>query len=335
VFFYNTLGQITAERSLPNMLPDTTNLFAAGSATGDLLQLPLVYFTYENGGELLLNVNNNTSRLVSAPFFYTLAGVPGQPILAYSSIEWGAALRSTLYIGSLDSLPGAQPLAVIEDAESWATKPLAVAVQDGQPAGIWYTTVAYGIGGDIVFEPRRTLSYLDLDSGSSQPIYDNTINPCGLSPDQTWVAYVPVGTRWAYPLTVVYNMDESTAVTIPLLPDSDRGAGEAVFSPDNQFVAWKEGSGWLMSDVPNFHATIRIATVKGELVAEISEAAISNVTGAQKVDWVRPVGWLDGQTLLLEVRLNEWNNASLMRVNFDGSGLATLAAGSFAGFLYP
>ena len=335
VFFYNTLGQITAERSTPNMFPDSTNLYPAGSAAGDLLQLPLVYFTYENGGELLLNVNNEISRLMGAPSFFTLVGVPGQPILAYSSIEWGDALRSTLFIGALESLPSAQPVAVVDDPESWAAKPLAIAVENGQPIGIWYTTVAYGIGGDIVFEPRKTLSYLDLETGSSQHIYDDTINPCGLSPDQTWVAYMTGWDNAGANLTLVHNMDASTAVTIPLLPASDRGAGEVFFSPDNQFVAWKEGSGWMMADVPNFYATIRIATLKGEPVAEITEAAIASVTGAQDVSGMRSVGWLDGQTLLLEVHLDEWDNVSLMRVNFDGSGLATLAPGSFAGFLYP
>ena len=100
-------------------------------------------------------------------------------------------------------------------------------------------------------------------------------------------------------------------------------------------MAWKEGSGWMMADVPNFYATIRIATLKGEPIAEITEAAIASVTGAQDVSGMRSVGWLDGQTLLLEVHLDEWDNVSLMRVNFDGSGLATLAPGSFAGFLYP
>jgi len=343
VFLYNTSGQITAERSTPDEFPSYTNLHAAGSASSiasgnasDPLQLPLVYFTYQNGGELMMNINNNISRLMSAPSFYTLAGAPGEPVLAYSSIDWGDTLRSTLYVGSLDSLPNAQPVAVVDEPEFWAAKPLAVVVQSGQPVGIWYTTVAYGIGGDIVFEPHRTLSYLNLDTGSSQHIYDNTIDPCGLSPDQSWVAHVA---SWSHgdpsPITLVHNMDESNAVAIPLLPSSDRGAGEAVFSPDNQYVAWKEGSGWLMADVPNFHATIRIATVTGSITAEIGEAVISNVTGAQKVDWVRPVGWLDGETLLLEVRLNEWDNASLMRVRYDGSGLVTLAAGSFAGFLYP
>jgi len=50
---------------------------------------------------------------------------------------------------------------------------------------------------------------------------------------------------------------------------------------------------------------------------------------------VIPVGWLDPQTLVVEVRAGSANNAALLTVKFDGSAINYLVPGSFIGFLYP
>lgn len=294
---------------------------------------PLIYYTYDNGGWLMLNVDDQVSKLVSAPDLVNLFGAPGQPILAYSTIEYVSnGTRNRLYVGRFDSLANAQPVLDVVDPEAWAVKPLAVVVEEGKPVGVWYTSQAYGIGGDIVFEPRRSLNYLNLVNGDNLTYYGKEISPSALSPDLTWVAYT-VG-YGQLPLAVDNLYDSLGPVTIALLPDSDRGAGNAVFSPNNEYVAWKEGSGWIMADVPNFHATIRIATTSGAITAEIPDSVLADVLG-KKVEWATPVGWLDNETLILEVRLGSWGNVSLLRVRFDGSGMTYLAPGSFVGFLFP
>jgi hypothetical protein len=197
---------------------------------------------------------------------------------------------------------------------------------------LYYTTIPYGIGGDIVFEPRRSLSYLDLTTYQSWELLGIGSSPSAFSPDLSWLAFTPVHVG---PMSIAPISDLNNSITMPLLPDSDRGAGGAVFSPDNQYVAWKEGSGWMMSETPNFHATIRIATISGAITAQIPDSAIAALVGNPSSIWVEPVGWLDAGTLLLEVRGDDWGNASLLRVSPDGSGLAFLVSGGFMGFVYP
>jgi hypothetical protein len=197
---------------------------------------------------------------------------------------------------------------------------------------VYYTTIPYGIGGDIVFEPRQNLKYLDLASYQGSEVLDIGTSPSGFSPDLTWLAFTALHSG---PMRLAPLANLGAAITLPLLPDSDRGAGDAVFSPDNQYIAWKEGSGWMMSETPNFHATIRIVTTSGAITAQISDADIAALIGNPSNVWVQPVGWLDNTTLLLEARGDEWNEASLLRVNPDGSGLAYLVPGGFMGFVYP
>lgn len=126
----------------------------------------------------------------------------------------------------------------------------------------------------------------------------------------------------------------SQSVCFPLLPQSDRGAGSAVFSPDNRYVAWMEGSGhWIMRAKPTFQAYVRIASTSGEIITEFPVSAINSIGGVTHVFWMEPVGWLDEQTLILQIGPNAWNPVALARINYDGSGLAYLAPGIFAGFL--
>ena len=40
------------------------------------------------------------------------------------------------------------------------------------PTKIWYTRIAYGIGGDIVYEPRKGLFTLELASGQTNTVLE-------------------------------------------------------------------------------------------------------------------------------------------------------------------
>ena len=82
----------------------------------------------------------------------------------------------------------------VVDTGSYAVRPLAIAHDQGQPLGVYYTTIPYGIGGDIVFEPRRSLNYLDLASYQSRELLGIGSSPSGFSPDLTWLAYHPAFT---------------------------------------------------------------------------------------------------------------------------------------------
>lgn len=333
--FFNLAGSPITELRTPGWFGGSSEyVHVAGSLPQGPVLVPLVYFTFENAGAIQMNTNDQISTLVSAPSFVSLAGAAGQPVVAYSTAEFDDnGLHDKLYVGSLDSLPG-PPVIDLIDPESWAIKPLVVTAANGQPLGVWYTYAAWGIGGDIVFEPRNGLYYLDLASGQSNELLDRNHNPSSLSFDQTWVAYSPVNWDTPQPLSI-RNLSTGENYTIPLIPESDRGAGNATFSPDNQYVAWMEGSGYMMAEVPNFYATIRIATTSGAHLADIRDSDLNGIAGSGEVQWVVPAGWLDQSTLILEVRFENWDEAALIRVNYDGAGLAYLAPGSFIGFLYP
>lgn len=337
VAYYDLQGQLLGELQAPGL---GTGSFQQAHIAGPLtyppgpLLPPLVFYAFENGGELWLNDNNNLSLIQAAPNLFSLQGVPGKPILAYSLVEYtDAGLRTKMYIGNPQSLPTANTVLDNTNSQSYAVKPLAISTENGQAVGIWYTTVPYGIGGDIVFEPRIALYHLNLSSYAISGYLDITRGPAGLSDDQSWVAYTSTGGN--SPLSIMHNFETSSAITFPLREDSNRGSGDAVFSPDNHYVAWREAGGSLMDQPPTFHQTIRIATLDGNITTEIPDSSLVTISGFSEIGWVIPAGWLDPQTLVLEVMDISGSSANILIVKFDGSGLTFLAPGAFLGFVYP
>jgi hypothetical protein len=316
---------------------DSQRVHIAGPWTGDLSAVPVVFFATDGpsggqGTEWLRIVAGSADPVwMSVSQFFSMAGAPGQPVLAYSTLDYEQSQpRSRLYAGNLQSLPGASPLFILADPDGYMIRPLSVDADAGNLKGVWYTMVAWGIGGDIVFEPRKGLKYLDMTSGMVDEILNRDMAAWDVSPDRNWVAYSTV----SGPVSVL-NRRTGEAATFPLLPDSNRGAGDACISPDGQYVAWMEGSGWTMAENPDFHASIRIGTTAGIHLTDIPQAAFDDIASSEKVSWVQPVGWLDGQTIIVQVRYQDWSNAALLRVNIDGSNPLYLASGTFVAFLYP
>jgi hypothetical protein len=203
---------------------------------------------------------------------------------------------------------------------------------------IWYTHQPWGIGGDIVFPPYEGLLHLDLKTGSETLLLALGFNPVGLSPDKAIVAYVPAGMSYLNepnPSLKLYNINSGTITEILLLPGSERGAGYATFSPNNGYVAWMEASGWQMAEVPNFTSRVRIADLNGNILADLPVSTLAEVTSVTNPSWAKPVGWLNGEILIVEILGDNWNNPALVTVRYDGSGLTYLAPGRFAGLVYP
>ncbi len=337
VNFFDLQGGSLGSYLSPNL---AAGLFQQAAISGKLTYSPgpilpsVIYFTMEQGGEIWQNAQNNAAGLVAAPNLLNLIGAPGKLAVAYSLVSYtDYGLESMLYVGEPQSLASAQPVLDTTSTEIYAVKPMAIAFKDEQPVGIWYTMMPYGIGGDIVFDPHKTLVYLDLSNNKMDTYLDQTQNPQGISPDQTWIAYTPVG--GAGPLTIAHQFDYANAISFPLKENSDRGSGDAIFSPDGQLVAWIEASGSIMSDSPNFHQTIRIASTTGTVISEIPDSALVEVSGLPQVQWIRPLGFLDNNTLALEVKGAEWDVSSILTVKSDGTGITYLASGTFLGFLYP
>ena len=107
------------------------------------------------------------------------------------------------------------------------------------------------------------------------------------------------------------------------------------FSPDNTQVAWLEGSGFQMSDTPNFHAVLRVAPTSADvqLVKQKTDTEFANAVGLPNL-WIRPATWLDNTNLLVEGRGNTWEEAYLLKLNTESGAITLFAKGVYLGKYY-
>lgn len=316
---------------------EVDRLHVAGNMPPGAQTVPLIYFVFSDGESLAYrDANGQVFNLSQGQSFLGLTGVPGQPVMAFSQIEYlDMTLRSKIYAGSVQTIPSAAPLLTIDDPESWAIKPILVEAANGIPTRVWYTRIAYGIGGDIVFEPRKSLSYLDVASGQTFQVMENEASPWNLSPDRTWAAYSNTGSGMPGGMAL-RNLQTGANVAYTSIPAAEpRGAGDARFSPDGQYLAWMEGDGWLMAEVPSFRATVRIGDLTGNVIAEFTDAALGAALPGGKASWVQPAGWLDAQTLIVQTRGMSWDEAAIVKVDMTTRSVSYLAPGVFVGLVYP
>jgi len=309
----------------------------AGGFTGNPAEVPVIFHTFDNLGDIKQTLNGQVSTLFPGPEATYLQGAPGQFAIVYATVTWGDALSSYLYIRTAYG-GGASWFWERTDPNGRALFPLAIAAENNEPYSVFYTLMPWGIGGDIVFPPVSGLFQLNMEHLEEILHLTEDFIPMGLSPDNSIVAYTEENNSVSDPNTRVtlYTLQGGLGLPIDLAPGSDRGAGYAVFSPDNRYVAWMEGSGWLMAEVPNFQSRVRIAEVNtGSILADFPAATFASVTADPNANWAQPVGWLDGETLLVEIRGEDWSQTSLVKIRFDGGGLAYLANGMFVDFLYP
>jgi hypothetical protein len=100
-----------------------------------------------------------------------------------------------------------------------------------------------------------------------------------------------------------------------------------------------EAHGSMWADPSTFGTTLRIATTSGEPIvdlpaAEIPEWALSGIAGTEDM-WLAPAGWLDEDTVLLQVSFGSPDRSVVLQMNYDGAGIEYLAPGILAGLLYP
>jgi len=332
LLLFSLVQQVTARVDMPVA---GGMVHIAGAVPQGTLTVPVVYYDGERQALQLVS-GGAISTVASVPNMIALVGAPGQPVLAYTALEFtDQGLRSHLYAGTLPSLATAAPVLNITNLESYAIHPLAVRAEGGQPAGVWCTYEPYGIGGDIVYPPRSGLYYLELATGASIEVLAREMSPSSLSLDQAWIAFVPgpVG-----PLTI-RHLATGKEIAFLLLPGSDRGAGRAAFSPGNHYVAWMEASGSMWADPSTFQTTVRIASTSGELIAdipaaEIPDSVLPGIAGSEDM-WLVPAGWLDESTILLQVSFGSLGRSVVLQATYAGTNLEYLAPGILVGFLYP
>ena len=325
-------GAMITEIKTPGIvLAEQQRIHAAGSMQDGQFTAPLVYYSSENGGVIRQNVDGNISDLANVPFLLAMVGVPGQPLVAYSTAELsGSGVHTALFVSSLQDMGNVEPVLVDDNTQSLAYKPLAVDMAGGQPAGVWFTKEPYGIGGgDIIYWLHYGLYYYDMATGQMVEHLDESWTPSGVSSDRMLAAYTAADFDLDHPMTVGVLEAEDEETIFYLNQNNERGAGFAVFSPDNRRAAWMECAGSMMD--ASLHCVVKVGTLDGTI---LYDSAISSAIGGGPVYWVQPMGWLDNDTVLVQIRRYDSDRPELVRINVDNGSIAEVCEGNFIGFVY-
>ena len=317
---------------------DPQGMHIAGALTTGAAIPPAVYRSWEPEQALLVSANGITTTLRKTNAFLALAGAAGQPVLAFSEVTYEEnASHSYLFAGTLQALGSTAAFYDLKDDQTgMALMPVAVEAVGEEAQKVWYTNTAWGIGGaDLIYPINRGLYVFDLATGQNMQALDTERNFQGISPDNTMAGSISFDFKGDHSMRVT-NLVTSQMVNFPLNPSSGRGAGYAVFSIDGKYAAWLEASGSMIAEPPNFQTRIRVGDIEiGEVVYEVDLTMAAQALGWERASFMKPVGWLDTQTLVIEARGNDRDTASLVKYELASGSLTLLCQGSFAGFAYP
>ncbi len=338
LLYFNSNGQLTAEIQTPGLgSADSQDIILVESSSSSGEQVTLIYHCWDPEQAIMLNQNGNISTLRNSIAFLAMAGAAGQDAVAFSEVLIEDNVpHSYLYAGSLNNLASLTPFYDLKDEYTqMALMPVAVDADNGSLRGVWYTKTAWGIGGvDLIYPITRGLYYFDLTSEDNLLYMNEDRNFQGISADQAKAGSVPFNTESDQSMTVT-DLNSGQVLQFSLKPTSDRGAGYAVFSPDSQYTAWLEASGSFASDPVSYRSVVRVGNLSSEIVDfELEDTAISQAISSAAVSFMKPVGWLDAQTLLIEARGEDWGKTYLVRFNLANQSLTLFSKGSFAGFGY-
>ena len=326
-------GQIPTP-GVMNLYPDYLHAIRP-SASGALPTV--VYKSWEPSQSIMLASGGSVDILRETISFLGMVGAAGQPAFAFSEALFEEeGVHSFLYAVTLDNVGSAAPFyELANDLTGMALKPVGIEAVSGMPQGVWYTKTAWGIGGfDLFFPITRGLYFFDLTNGDNLQVIDPEQSFQGLSPDFSYAASVDFDMEGDKTLQV-HQLNTGAVVKFPLNPASDRGAGFAVFSPDNRFTGWMEVEGSWMPDPPTFKSRVRIGEItSGGVVQEVDSPTVADKLGWNRLGIFSPVGWIDNTNLLVEARSENWDEIALMKFNAETGTLSYFCPGSFAAFTY-
>lgn len=291
--------------------------------------IPLALLSYYNFGQVQIWEHQQYTKKIPASDIIALKSAPGQPVIAYSAFHpsTGETARSEVFLVPVADPPeDPSPLIQAELTGSFALYPVAVHAHSGTPVGVWLTQQINGIGGWNL-DVARGLVYVDADSGNTIQAISEEQTFKGLSPDYRYAAYTAGGKLF------LRNLFFHEEVSLLTLPESSNGVGYLTFSPDNRLAAWIETTGDAYTTPSTMRSWLRIASTSGEVLNSMESLVFAEAAGFQP-DWVQPLGWLDGGTLLCQVQDFASRKTALLR--FDvASGQATFFAdGQFSGWVY-
>lgn len=324
--------------SLPDIAgSDPRNLHLTGTwIQGQTVPL-IVYNAFQPEQTIRSSSGTLLRQLSQMDGMVGIAGAAGQPAFAFSSISYdGGYPVSRLYTGTPDSITDAPAFYESQDSQmGMVLLPVAVEAAGGQPQGVWYAHTAWGIGGvDLIYPINRGLYYYDLTTGENRMALNLDRNFQGISPDRKLAASVQFDGGGNKPM-VVHDLETGAEITLALNPSTDRGSGYAVFSPNSQYVSWLEANGSLTGD-PEFHPRVRVGdAADGNTLAEMDKFAAAQAAGWGLVSWMKPVGFLNDQTVLVEARGENWETVAVLAFEFSTNSVRLFHQGGFSGFAYP
>lgn len=341
VSFFTLDGLALGEVRIPEQAWISRYTLHIAGANSNGSNIPLIYYQGSVEGNcnncgLWLVKDEQPSQLMHFNELEAMVGVPGIDMVVLVervSLPDSGILRSRIFLGGSSNLPTAQPILVVDSRESLGIVPVAIQMNADDPIGVFYTLRPFGIGGEILFDPLMGLFYIDLATNSTREILASSIAFSSLSPSQKLAAYSERGNgiNGGIKIRDLENLQEKF---FQGLPDSDRGAGMVVVSPDDSRLAWLEVRGSLTED--NLHATLRVANMDGSSSQEFPQENFIKTAGVGEAIWVTPLGWLDESSLLVGIRsMGKDSQAANLRLDVLTGQVSFLAPGLFMGFLYP
>jgi hypothetical protein len=331
---YNTGGQHEYTLNAPgigNLMTQSAVLAGSGSDAA------LVYHSWDPQQALMVNKQGTISTLRTTDAFFGMASARGQAALAFSEVVVEqVSPHSYLYAGTVDNLGSASPIYDLNDENlQMALLPVAVDAQNGVPRTIWYTQSAWGIGGvDLIFPITRGLYAFNLSSDQPGQALDAERNFQGISPDMRFAASTTFDAQSDQSMTVT-DLSSGQNTTYALHANNERGSGYAVFTPDSQLVAWLEAGGSFAVEPSTYHSMVRVGEIaSGAVDYDIEDGSVAQALGVDQITFMKPVAWLDNQTLLIEARTTDWGQVVLVRASLGEGNLSYFSDGSFIGLAY-
>lgn len=334
----DTQGNEISTVSLPDIVgSDPRSLHLTGSWTLGQPFPPVIYQVFQPVQAIRSTSGATLRQLPQMDGMMSLAGAAGQPAFAFASISYdGGFPISRLYAGTPESITDAPALYEWQDNQmGMVLLPVVIESSGGQPKGVWYAQTAWGIGGvDLIYPINRGLYFYDLTTGDHRVALNPDRNFQGISPDRKMAASVAFDGGGNKPMSIQY-LESGAVIELALNPSTDRGAGYAVFSPSAKYVSWLEASGSLSGD-PEFKPRIRVAdTAGGRILAELDKTVAAQAAGWGQISWMKPVGFLNDQTVLVEARGENWGTVAILTLDLTSNFVSVFHSGGFSGFAYP
>ena len=347
--FYDLDGNLLGEKLTPGLTRvDQSQIHIAGGISNGIPGAPLIYASLESGGVIKGNIGSEIFGMDSPGEIVTISGAEGvSTLIVYSTAELtGEGYITTLKTGEMGELASINPQLVRTEDDGLVYYPLSIHGEEGQNQGTWFTYLKYKMT-DFIFVPYHGLFYYDLTQNKVTKFLPANTRVKGFSPDQSLVAFGnspganPEAEESGF---YAYDFETCQGWRFFYHDSSMSGAGEVVFSPDNQTIAWIESRGVILEELEWRLRVARLDQSQTELIdSELS--ALTSLTGGEIPSSISPVGWLSNSILLLQIRV-PGNDAPLLVAYAPDPGFpldpalganqsVLLAEGNFSGFLYP